>query len=482
MYRQQVGPLRRWRITGFLAVDSPLHVGSGERLLVRQRADGVAGREPAEAEYSAVFTVNNRPAIPGTGFKGALRAWAEQNLGADCQERVNRCFGFVTGNDARAGQVVFSDLVGYQDPPAGGQPIDATRRTCLAVSVVIDPVTRTAMDGLLYQEEYVPPGGRFSLVIDGQQPVEDDDLCGFLLGVLTTASRVGLRLGANTANGWGRCRFDTLQASEMDPARWLAQGCTAMWCTSLVPRPVQATRVALRIAERLEVRIRIKFDGPVLVRDHNAADGASNKLRMMRRNNAPYLPASSVRGVLRAQAARIWRTIADGDNGIPLESSVAADNPEILHPFFKLWGTAGWRSPIGVSDFHLVPDDNSEPYDQTLVSIDRFTGGSANQHLFTASTWYGPTFEGTVTIDLRRMRRAGVGGWAIVLAMYLARDLSEGDVTVGGWSARGFGLCRWIMRPVRELVAMAAPGIEYQLFELNLIDWAAELEVLANNA
>jgi hypothetical protein len=154
-----------------------------------------------------------------------------------------------------------------------------------------------------------------------------------------------------------------------------------------------------------------------------------------------------------------------------------------LHPFEKLFGAAGWRSPLEIPDFHLI--DNGAEYEQSFVSIDRFTGGAAPDRLFSASTRYKPVFQGTIQIDVTRLQDAEVGTWAIALAMFLERDLREGDILIGSGAARGFGSCKWSITLPPELQATFAPeGFLDQncALALNLIDWIDQFEQIARVA
>ena len=158
--------------------------------------------------------------------------------------------------------------------------------------------------------------------------------------------------------------------------------------------------------------------------------------------------ARPCRGALRAQARRIWQTLADGKAGDlnrveqlkskRVEAKRSGDQKS-LAAFYRMFGAPGWRTPLAVPDFEL----NGTPrlHRQEFVAVDRFTGGAAEQKKFNAQGLYAPEFRGTITLDLAAWKNAAVGGWAILLLLFLLRDLREGDVQFGFGASKGYGSC-----------------------------------------
>ena len=197
----------------------------------------------------------------------------------------------------------------------------------------------------------------------------------------------------------------------------------------------------------------------------------------------PYLPAKSFRGAIRSQAERIIRTL-DGHvcfidevkpDCKPVEKMADVDR---LCLACQLFGGTGWKTPIRISDFRFarleskpkiefktenklaqksviktkqgnftttfkkkpkiapVLTQTKGEFEQDFVAIDRFTGGGSDQAKFKARVSNSPLLEGTLEIDLQRIKPWGLG-----LLALLIRDLMEGDITFGYGAAKGYGHC-----------------------------------------
>ena len=79
--------------------------------------------------------------------------------------------------------------------------------------VVIDRDSRTAVDGLKYDYEVVPPSSRFQLCIDLENPT-DADLA--LLGAALFEWHAGSSLGGFTSRGLGRFHLEDIQLFGID--------------------------------------------------------------------------------------------------------------------------------------------------------------------------------------------------------------------------------------------------------------------------
>jgi CRISPR/Cas system CSM-associated protein Csm3 (group 7 of RAMP superfamily) len=200
----------------------------------------------------------------------------------------------------------------------------------------------------------------------------------------------------------------------------------------------------------LVLDIRLVFDGALLVNDPSQFRKQTKQERgvghaMVRRRDGRYfLPGSSVRGALRAQTRKIWQTLSDGKDGDrngwkgAIEAKRSHEQKK-LHALDRMWGAPGWRAPIHVPDFELSKEMQTRR--QEFVAVDRFTGGAADEKKFSADALYGPEFRGTVRVALDAWERAATGPWALLLLVFLLRDLQEGDVRFGLGSGKGYGAC-----------------------------------------
>ena len=79
--------------------------------------------------------------------------------------------------------------------------------------VVIDRDSQTAVDGLKYDYEVIPPSSRFNLCIDLENPT-DPDLA--LLGVALFEWHAGSSIGGFTSRGLGRFHLEDIKLVGVD--------------------------------------------------------------------------------------------------------------------------------------------------------------------------------------------------------------------------------------------------------------------------
>ncbi len=474
MYDNRIERIERWRITGTIRTESPLHVGDGDRLPVLNRNCDIP--EPMKkgllnTEYASVLVgAREQPIIPATSLKGALRGWAAAH-GLD-PRLIREVFGD-TGKkdtDPGGGKVIFHDatLASVADPWNTAYRFwSAKRRTALTAQVVIDAKTRSAKEHLLYYAEYVPAEAEFHVAMTAQNATEEQR--GFLLSILDQAFQSiarPCRLGSDSANGWGQVRWSLDRIETMgvpEIAAWLREP-PSHWTTRL--RKLDAEErtawlaagkpvVSARSDQTLRLKLHLTFQGPMLINDptqQRKADGedrnAVGHAMIRREDGRVFLPAQSVRGALRAQARRIWQTLA-------LESGADLNLPEpepehaerdgeqaTLGGFLRLFGATGCRTPIEVGSFTLEGEAEAVPHPQEFVAVDRFTGGAASGKKFRADGLMRPSFEGEVKIRLDRWPHGEMEPWAWLLLAYTLRDWIEGDGTLGFGASKGYGAFR----------------------------------------
>lgn len=473
----------RWRIEAILTTQTPLHIGSGEILM---RADlDPEGKQ--EIEVSAVAfgypeqdgeQYPERPYLPATTLKGNLRAWLRRRdadkgllnnvLGEDSRE----------GASGRGGKIEFQDAVCLESP-AGSRLSgwDDSRKTALEASTAIHRLTRTARENKLFHREVVPPQTCFRLILTGQNLAEDEIalLLAGLMGFNDPHDPV--TLGAETGSGKGRLKLETeakplavFRCGRDELLQWLRQEHPPSPPTFYQLNQQELAELLEKAARllpsgegrpRVELDLVIEFTGPFLVNDPPGfippdtppADKPPDHRPRRDHQGRTLLPAKSVRGVLRAQAERIIRTL--GGHACRVDDPQHACKPvehsaDIKHlcPACLLFGAAGWRSCLDISDFTLESEAKGS-FRQEFVAIDRFTGGSAKALKFEAEAALRPTLAGRLTLDLKRSESWMPGLLALVL-----RDLLEGDLTFGFGAAKGYGAGRGSIRRWR------APGAD----------------------
>lgn len=221
------------RLTASLVFDTAWRVGSGKE-------------GETMSDLGVMLTTTGEPILPGSSLKGRLRSTCET---------LSHALGLSACllNRAASGIDCTSDIKYYSDVRANyqntfkhgldkrrqwidnhtcdvcklfGSPVKAGR---LFVSdgtledwasvvqvrdgVVIDRDSRTAVDGLKYDYEVVPPSSRFQLCIDLENPT-DADLA--LLGAALFEWHAGSSLGGFTSRGLGRFHLEDINLSGVD--------------------------------------------------------------------------------------------------------------------------------------------------------------------------------------------------------------------------------------------------------------------------
>ena len=474
MYRNDYRFQNRFRVIGSLECKGPLHAGDGDVASFVERARHLGMEIPdetvaADPEYATTSTgVGKLPILPGTALKGVLLHWLERH-GVE-RSAIERLFGKVEGGKAVfGGRAVFYDATLESSPPVekGLRWWHPDRCTCLSPQVVIDPKTRTATPGLLYYTEFVPAGSVFRLEVAGQDwSDEDRNLLLFALHNAFSENPDSAQVGAGQASNWGRVVWsptsvEVLGEAELkgwmaEPARHYSSAFVAVGDARGLEKAALDRWQAGPAGQTVDLDVVLRFEGAFLVNDPSQArkrDKERNKdgiahATMRQVDGKYYLPSSSVRGALRAQARRIWQTCAwdqAGDlNRMEKEKdrtqSRRRGDQKRMAPVHRLFGASGWRSPLEIEDFDLVSKPNVNT--QEFVAIDRFTGGVSEDRKFNAVRLYQPVFRGTLRVDVKRWTDAGVGGWGWLWLAFLLRDWMEGDITFGFGASKGYGACK----------------------------------------
>jgi CRISPR/Cas system CSM-associated protein Csm3 (group 7 of RAMP superfamily) len=474
----------RWRIEGCLFTCTSLHIGSGQVVFHPDLE-----QEGRLVKISAHVTDHTgRASLPGSALKGGMRAWAMERRSQD-PSHLRLCETlFGKGSDknskkdlSQGGLAEFHDLrlSVTRTEPTPLPHWNERRQTWIEASNSIDRHTRTAADQHLIHTECVPAGVGFDLTISGWAEPDDnsaDQLLTFLLTILEgfNDTEDPILLGADTASGKGRVGWRLGQVFKMtkeDVATWVKNRNRQMAELELpsvdihrLNSPFKDKVIFTSPKDLLTIPITLNFDSHFLVNDppgqrelDESGSDSSGSDRGDQADNGPkvpnhrprkdemgnvILPAKSFKGALRSQAERILRTLGypacDPSNSEktcvkPVETTEDLENVCLA---CKLFGAPGWKSPLEISDFRLVPGDYKYET-QEFVAVDRFTGGSKDGAKFNARVIYQPDFSGDLKLNQTRLTAKELGLLALTL-----RDLKEGDITFGLGAAKGFGTCR----------------------------------------
>ncbi len=428
----------RVRILGQLECCSPLHVGDGSEQLFRDRK----GRNDPPGSYRAIcLAADGRPYIPATTLRGHLRDRCDPALA--CQ-----LFGHLSDNGNNAGKVHLFDAYYLRQPEAvNSQPYwDADRKTAIQHGIALKPITGTVDPHRLFRHEIIPVGTRFSLELEAHDL--DHDALVLLLGLLSGLNGgPNARVGRGASRMQGRLRWSLERIDYLDHKALLAWLEDAEGPLNKAYRPLRTepTTISPPQPPGHQIRIRLHPTGPLLI---NEPGFVTNPARRRNQATSPQdeanhgpdleysrtpdgrakIPASSLRGLLRARARRILLTLATAQVPYPLSSQVGD------HLLGRLFGATGRRSRIWTSD--AIAGRPCDPIDQTFVAIDRFTGGGERHKLYQARA----ARCGPLTADIRLDTRwQELADWEKALLLLLARDALEGDLAVGWGKSRGYG-------------------------------------------
>ncbi|MCG8424906.1 MAG: RAMP superfamily CRISPR-associated protein [Proteobacteria bacterium] len=201
----------------------------------------------------------------------------------------------------------------------------------------------------------------------------------------------------------------------------------------------------------------------------------------------PYLPGSSLKGVLRSHSERISRTLAPdarvcdphfhktdqqtheriafcGDWLSKPRSGEPFDSATVYRrscPICRTFGSTACRGRLAIGDAHLG-DSNACPLERRDgVGIDRFSGGASRRAKFEMQVLTRGTLQ-------TRIRLENFEDWQLGLLALLCRDLEDEQVSIGHATTRGLGRLRgtlsrfdvsYIVPPSRQLDHTRVHGV-----------------------
>ncbi len=484
---------------GQLVARTAVHVGAGTG---RETTDDLCRRDasghfimPGTAIAGALRSITTRlaPRMNGNGVCRALT-----NAGGDqpCECRVCHLFGEVNpgeGASGRASRLFVAHALARLPEHASPRIRDA---------VGIDRQTRTSAreSAAKFDLESLPAGTVFDLRLELEDANADDER---LLAVALAEWQAGrVWLGGRAARGLGAFDLQEIRLKTLDMTR--DEGLLAYLKTDA---PDGAASIAPDWIERRlsEARANVNGQAAAVVNDpdvprpeaHSFFSVAFNidcealflandavaaaragldhapLLDAISRTGAPVLPGASLRGVLRAQAERIARTLATletegegeaaapsfgqicpacdplrrptGDEqarDIPLASCDALLKGEVptdkevreaqLCLACRLFGCTRRGSRLRVEDARGVEGTRKR---LDFLAIDRFTGGGRDGFKFDALASWKPVFSA-------RLHLENPTAWELGWLALALRDLAEGMVTIGFGAAKGFGRAR----------------------------------------
>lgn len=483
---------RRAVIEMTLVVRSPLHVGTGERaLLVERVPEGrtellkqmtKGDKSPTyrpmamrrcESDHESTEKPSYRAYVPGPTIKGALRALLSSTLD-EAQDR--EIFGVSDGGESedsanrQIGRVRFTDSSSVRAPGFDGRepPLwSAERGTAVSGRVAIDPITGTAAEHQLTFFEFVPEGSELDIKLEASN-ISEQSLKALGQALASMRARA-FRLGAGAALCAGELELSPTKSPSIKVLRqdkfveWIKNSKTESGLNGYAELPLADEEQATPSNEEY-IKLELITLDPLLIASgldkaekhegsQEKTDEHSDHLSVMQTPGGHIrIPASTMRGALRARARKIlilwihehWRRLPDQAP----EQKIAAEPANAFMEAGRqadkllesLFGSINRVSTLQISEFlSIVALQRDQLHHQYFNAIDRFTGGVAKGALYEA--WAAPPgieFTGHLRIRVGRTLPA----WATLLLAFLLRDLEMADIAVGWGKAKGYGTLR----------------------------------------
>ncbi|MGQ9512223.1 RAMP superfamily CRISPR-associated protein [Thermodesulfitimonas sp.] len=195
--------------------------------------------------------------------------------------------------------------------------------------------------------------------------------------------------------------------------------------------------------------------GPLLIKgpDQPGLDPLLPDMRFVRawRNGkeVPYIPGSSLKGVLRSRAEQIVRALAPEGMKIPdpferqreTEKEMknryksGRDRYYASDPVTQLFGQTYLAGRLRCADAFPVEGRPLQLNERNHVAINRITGATQGTALFSPEAVEEGTFAAEISLTNFAL-------WQLKLLGWLLQDLDEGYVLIGGSTTRGYGRVR----------------------------------------
>lgn len=453
----------RWKIDATLNAETPIHVG------------GIGG--DADTDLALAVNGQGKYYIPGTSLAGALREWMGRSL--NDEELIKNLWGDHE-NDKRGASFIIIDDAEVRLP--NGMTIE------IREGVGIDRHTGAAADSFKYSRAILPKGVSFPLEItlDCQADQSPDELWQLLMAL----EQGDIRIGAAKTRGLGKVRLQAITIEKHDLNNGeglfkslLRQNIQQDW------KQIKDTATDYQLPSRLSLSIAWKPRDPVMVKTEG--DGiAVDILPLVSQVNSGVrfvIPGSSIKGVLRAHAERVVRTVcnisptsdkfleqirlslvseifgsaeqanqrnssekkSNGKKGalsvddcyatLPMKTAhwaLVENAPKADNDTFSSFKTR-LRTAVNSTDnpFHIL-----QP--AMHVAVDRWTGGAADGMLYSVLEPIGVEWEKIgIQLDVNQLQKhdASLLQPVIALLLIVLRDFANRKIPIGYGTNRGMG-------------------------------------------
>jgi len=443
---------RRAIITGTLTTKTNLHIGSGEEAYLDEKKGSV---------NVVVRTKNKRPYIPASSLRGFLRS---QIVDPTLRQAIFGLGRQKSGSEetGNAGQLRIYDA----------QVSEVVNANYIS-RTSIDPLTQVAKEHHLSTHEIIPPETEFSLTLELDNSTTEQ-----IKALLQELAILGLspsgQLGKGKSIGQGKLTWELskvlglteerlqewLQPPEIKEHKDKKKGKRGK--SNEAKKSFSSDADAFRECfEKVEIAtdpvtspwktiaFTLKSHSPVLINDPQRVKQREQELKKKEderkdrgeeptrnKETAPDLiymlnqeqaciPASTLKGWLRAHCRRILLTIQQGSEEDRFDKLLD-----------EVFGSSDHGRGLLQFEDALAPIDlDKELHPQTFIAVDRFTGGAKPGALYNVEAiWSKESFSSEI-----HYREGKLESWMKILLLYALRDAMEGDLVLGWGKSRGYG-------------------------------------------
>lgn len=426
----------RLEVRGTLKSLSVLHIGSGEALHVALDAP-------------LLRDTGGNPYIPGASIRGIWKHWLhdERALLGCSEETYKALFGSApkgTAGDPNNANETYLGRLTVEEAWLEEPSLNAvTTGSEVRDHVRIDRETGSAADQAKFDGEVLPAGACFSfrMAYEGDGPADAPLV--LLREALRLIQSGAMRVGAKSGWGYGMVQLEQVRhrifqrTTDSGLAAWLqARYSQLAWQPGppdlSLAQPDGTNEPSVPVSS-LSFRLRLHFEGPVLVRSSlpPRPDEADAVFIVTGPGDGYYLPGSSLRGVLRSRACwiagRANATLVNLLFGPELHDAASEADAR--------------RGLLEISDGVRVETAWAPEVLVDHVAIDRIVGGARDGAKFNTKPLVSPAFDVSIRVRFRGPTEAR----ALALWGRLLRDLlrNPGDLWVGASTSRGYGYLRY---------------------------------------
>jgi CRISPR/Cas system CSM-associated protein Csm3 (group 7 of RAMP superfamily) len=373
------------------------------------------------------------PFIPGTSLVGVIRHYVDaikKQAGDKDASYVNLWFGYIVPNADKGSK---SLVTVYDAFPLGEARVSMRDGVRLTADKTTDGTGK-------YDYQVVDEGTTFDLRLqieyDGSSEVEAVNA---LLSTIVCGINAGeVMVGGKTSRGFGRISVSDVRvlALDLDDEDGIRNYIDFDWERSAF-KPFAQMVCKQSLYEEPRV-VDLAVASSLMIRDYATLERSGYEQKLVDAqalegaNHNPIVPGTSWAGAFKHHMQRILRLA--NYSGLAGEDTADAFLSRV---FGDVSGARGVASKIEFSQSEVK---GSRPINLTRTAIDRFTGGAANEKLFTNRLAFG----GTTTLSIRWRKSLSDADKKLLASLVdvCIADLCDGTLAVGGMTATGSGMFR----------------------------------------